>query len=304
MTKILITGSRGFLGSNLSHFLSGNKDYDIFLTSRSGKTGVKNPKQFFQGDLLDTSFVEDMISTIEPDVVFNTVSLVNVDLCEENPGMAENIIVDTARVLTEAISGRNCHLIHISTDQLFDGQRKMYTETDIPAPLNVYGAMKLKAEDTILQVNPRAAIIRTNFIGWSPAYHPPTFAEWIYQSLAQKKPITLFTDLYFCPIEVTYMAAALESVMHAGFGGILNLVGSERCSKYDFGMALARKFNLDPSMITASKVQPGSFKAKRQMDLSLSTKKYETLFGRQLPGLEESISRFYENREIRPLLGS
>jgi dTDP-4-dehydrorhamnose reductase len=100
------------------------------------------------------------------------------------------------------------------------------------------------------------------------------------------------------------MAAALESVMHAGFGGILNLVGSERCSKYDFGIALARKFNLDPSMITASKVQPGSFKAKRQMDLSLSTKKFETLFGRQLPGLEESISRFYENRGIRPLLES
>jgi len=303
MTKILITGSRGFLGSNLSHFFSGNKQYDIFRTSRSGKTGVKNTEQFFLGNLLDTAFVEDLISTIEPDVVFNTVSLVNVDLCEENPAMAEKIIVDTGRILAETLP-KKCHLIHISTDQLFDGQKPMYTESDTPAPLNVYGAMKLKAEDTILRVNPHAAIIRTNFFGWSPEYHPPTFAEWIYDNLVQKKPITLFTDLYFSPIEVTYLSAALESIMHAGFGGILNLVGSERCSKYAFGMALAEKFNLDPSTITASKVLPGSFKAKRQMDLSLSTRKYETLFGQQLPGLEENLSRFYKNRNIRPSLNS
>jgi dTDP-4-dehydrorhamnose reductase len=303
MTKILITGSRGFLGSNLIHTLSGNRNYEIFSTSRTGDPAGQKNERFFQGDLLDKSFVDNLISTIEPDVVINTVSLVNVDLCEEKPDLAEKMIVDTARTIAGSLSERECHLIHISSDQLFDGQKMMYSEEDLPAPLNVYGTMKLKAEDTVRHLAPDAAIIRTNFFGWSPRYHPPTFAEWIFNSLREKTPITLFTDLYFCPIEVSYLTEALEFVMRSDFGGVLNIVGSERCSKYEFGMALARKFGFDTSTITPSTTKPDSFKARRQGDLSLSISKYENMFSRKTPGLEENLSRFYQNRDIKSHLG-
>lgn len=303
MTKILITGSRGFLGSNLIHFLSGNKKYKMFSTSRSGDQGVQKNKRFFQGDLLDKSFFNELIATIEPDIVINTVSLVNVDLCEEKPALAEKIIVDTARNLAESLSKQDCRFIHISTDQLFDGQKMMYSEDDLPAPVNIYGTMKLKAENTVRHLVPGAAIIRTNFFGWSPRYHPPTFAEWIFNSLRDKTPITLFTDLYFCPIEVSYFIEALDLVMVSEFGGIINIVGSERCSKYEFGMALALKFGFDTSTITPSKMQPDSFKARRQSDLSLSIRKYEHVFSRTTPGLEENLSRFYNNRDVATYLG-
>jgi len=299
MTKILVTGARGFLGSNLVHFLSTNEKYEIFSTSRTGNLDRQKNARFVQGDLLERSFVDNVISTIEPDIVINTVSLVNVDLCEEKPALAEKIIVDTARNLAESLSKRNCRFIHISTDQLFDGQKRMYSEEDLPAPVNVYGTMKLKAENTVRHVTPNAAIIRTNFFGWSPSYHPPTFAEWIFNNLREKTPITLFTDLYFCPIEVSFLVEALESVMRSNFNGILNIVGSERCSKYEYGMALAKKFSLDTSTIIPSKMQPNSFKAIRQRDLSLSIKKYEQLFGQRTPGLEDSLSRFYHNRNIK-----
>jgi dTDP-4-dehydrorhamnose reductase len=299
MTKILITGSRGFLGSNLVHFLSTNKKYEIFSTSRTGNSEGQKNERFVRGDLLDRAFVDNVISTIKPDIVINTVSLVNVDLCEEKPALAEKIIVDTARNLAESLSKQDCRFIQISTDQLFDGQKMMYSEDDLPAPVNVYGTMKLKAENTVRHLVPGAAIIRTNFFGWSPRYHPPTFAEWIFNSLRDKTPITLFTDLYFCPIEVSYLIEALDLVMVSEFGGIINIVGSKRCSKFEFGMALARKFGFDTSTITPSKMQPDSFKARRQGDLSLSIKKYEQLFGQKTPGLEDSLSRFYRNRNIK-----
>lgn len=301
MKKILITGSRGFLGSNLFFFLSKNKDFDLFLTSRTGNPG-QDSERFFSGDLLDKSFVKSIISRIEPDIVINTVSLVNVDLCEEKPDLAEKMIVSTAYNLAETVSDFNCRLIHISTDQLFNGRKMMYSEEDTPSPLNVYGIMKLKAESYVNQLDPDSVIIRTNFFGWSPVYHPPTFAEWIFNSLVAKKPITLFTDLFFCPLEVSLLTELLEPVILSDFNGILNIVGSERCSKYDFGMFLADKFYLDSTIITPSKVKVDSFKAKRQSDLSLSIKKYETLFHRKIPGLEESMSRFHHNRIIKSFI--
>ena len=298
MIKILVTGSNGFLGSNLVHFFSRHKRYNCYSTSRTANPH-KNPQHFFRGDLLDTSFTEELISTVDPDVIINTVSLVDVDLCEEEPELAEKIIAKTAENLASSVYKQNCRLIHISTDQLFDGKKSMYSEDDTPAPVNVYGKMKLKAEDITRKMCPDVIIIRTNFFGWSPPYHPPTFAEWIYNSLQDKKPITLFTDYYFCPIEVTYLAEAIELVLQSDFRGILNIAGSERCSKYDFGISLAHRFGLDTSTISASKMNPDSFKAKRQRDLSLSNKKFEQYFSKKLPDLEDSLARFYMNQGIK-----
>jgi len=303
MTRILITGANGFLGSNLCHVLSRNKVYEIFGTSRSGSAGLPDGSQFFRGDLLDKTFVSDLVSRIGPDIVINTVSLVNVDLCEENPGLAEKVIVKTAGNLAEALSSSDGRLIQISSDQLFNGRGMLYSETDTPDPVNVYGKMKLRAEEIVAQQKPESLIIRTNFFGWSPEGHPPTFAEWIYSSLTEQKPITLFTDLYFSPIEVSLLVESIEILMGKDLSGILNVVGPDRCSKYDFGIALAKEFKLDSSIIHASAVRPDSFRAKRQMDLSLSIRKFERITGKKTPDLDSSLSRFYQNRNLKSVLG-
>lgn len=302
MQKVLITGARGFLGSNLVFLLSKNERYSIFLTSRSEPSGNHYSEKYYCGDLLDKTFVNRMIAKIEPDIVINTVSLVNVDLCEENPALAEKIIVNTSRNLANSLSNLDCRLIHISTDQLFNGEREFYSEDDIPSPLNVYGRLKLDAENIVQEAKPEVAIIRTNFFGWSPPRHPPTFAEWIFNGLNEKKPMTLFTDLFFSPLEVSLLIESLQDVMKSDFSGIVNIVGSERCSKFDFGIALASTFDLDDSIIIPSKISPEFFKAARPRDMSLSINKFRKIFNRDLPDLRTSLARFFLNRPMKTLL--
>jgi len=294
MIKVLITGSNGFLGSNLVRFFAVRSNYKVFSTSQ--KPSIDPIREnFLQGDLLDSSFIDNLFSRSYPDVVINTVSLVNVDQCEEAPGLAKKITVDTAENIAKASKRFGCSLIYISTDHLFDGKKSFYSEEDTPAPVNVYGKTKLRAETITQEIVRDAVIIRTNFFGWSPQGHLSTFGEWVYNNLKEQKPMNLFTDYYFTPVEVTYLAEAIQTVAESDFSGIIDIAGSERCSKYEFGITLAEICGFNPNPITPTKITSGSFKAPRQQDLSLSTMKYQELFHKNLPGLKTSLKRFADN---------
>jgi len=299
MMRILITGSNGLLGSNLARFFSAKNDHEVFATSchSSYSSELKN---FVRGDLLEAGFAEQLLSTVKPEIIVNTVGLANLDNCEEEPRLAYSIIVQTAENLARFAQRHRIRLIHISTDHLFDGTGSMYSEDDPPAPVNVYGKMKLEAEERILAAHDNAVIVRTNFYGWSPEHHPPTFSEWVFNSLKEQTTITLFTDYYFTPMEVTHLAEALEVVAKSDFRGVLNIAGSEWCSKYDFGIALAEIFNFSPAPIRHGKIAEVTFKARRQQDLSLSTEKFKGIFGRELPNLRDGLQRFCENKKAEP----
>lgn len=297
--RLLITGSNGLLGSNLVRFFQGRGVYDVFTTSRH-PSYLPELKNFTRGDLLDAAFVNQVISTVKPDIIINTVGPASVDKCEREPEFAYMLTVQTAENVAQSAQRYETRLIYISTDHLFDGRQSMYLEDDEPAPVNVYGKMKLQAEAKTLAVHPNTVITRTNFYGWSPRHHPTTFGEWVYDSLKQPIPINLFTDYYFTPLEVTHLAGALEIVANSELTGVINIAGCQRCSKYDFGIALAKVFGLDPSPICPGTINAVSFKAKRQRDLSLSTEKFKRIFNQNLPDLQEGLQRFCENIKVKP----
>jgi dTDP-4-dehydrorhamnose reductase len=196
-----------------------------------------------------------------------------------------------------AANEHKCRMVHISTDQLFDGRNSMYTEESFANPMNVYGMTKLFAEHIVSEKSNKAIIVRTNFFGWSPAGHPPTFGEWVYNSLKDKKPINLFYDYFFTPIEITYFIEALETVINSGFFyGIINIAGDTRCSKYDFGMEMAKTCDFDSYPITPTSMKNAPFVAVRPEELSLSTSKYRRIFKKELPTLRQSIERFCKNK--------
>jgi len=295
MKKILITGCNGFLGSNLIRFLS-NSNYEIVGTSLNDNLENKN-FLFKKGDLSDPLFAKSLIQLVNPDIIINTVAWTDVDACEVQPEKAYQLNVATAENVARSISNKNTKLIYISTDQLFDGLQSFYSENSIPNPINVYGKTKLEAENVCLSNHKNTIVVRTNFFGESPKNHKPSFAEWIFNSLNEKKEIKMFTDIFINPIEVSLFAKAIEKTFSCEYSGILNIVGNERISKYDFGIRLAEKFGFDNSLIVPSKSAGFNFKAARPLDMSLSVKKYETLFNYKLPSLEDSLNKFKENKK-------
>lgn len=291
--KILITGCNGFLGSNIIKSLS-KKDYELIGTSREGKKSF-NKIYFEKGDLLDIKFVKELIRFYNPDVIINTVALTDVDFCEKFPEEAYKLNVLTAENIAKSIEKEYTKLIHISSDQLFNGNKLVYSEEDNPAPLNIYGKTKLESEKSCLNYHKNTIIVRTNFFGWSSENHKPTFAEWIFNSLKNGKEIKMFNDVFFSPIEVSYLIKEIEKLFKSDYRGILNISGNERISKYEIGIKIAEKFGFDRSLIKSVKIDQSNLTAIRPLNMSLSVKKYEELFNSKLLNIEESLKKLMDN---------
>jgi dTDP-4-dehydrorhamnose reductase len=137
--------------------------------------------------------------------------------------------------------------------------------------------------------------VRTNFFGWSPAGHGKTFGEWLYKSLKEQRPVRLITDYFFTPIEVSHFVAALKTVAESAYCGVINIAGTERCSKHDFGMAMAREFGFETGSVVpcTGAEMPGM--VNRPRDLSLSTDKFTSLFGYRLPDVRQGLKTFRQN---------
>lgn len=293
--RILITGSTGFLGSNLIRFFSGN-GYEVVGSSRSEQ---KLEFENHVGDLRNEIFIDKLVSSVKPDLIINTASLANVDLCEQDPGYARQIIVNTAENLAKISEKYGSRLIYISTDHLYDGNSSWYSEDEVVHPINQYGNLKRVAEIATLSSSPEAIIVRTNFFGWSPLWHSPTFGEWIYNNLKEQNEMNLFTDYYFTPIEVGHLASIIEKIVHTNFYGIINIAGRDRCSKYDFGIKMAEMGDFSTECIHPSTLSKSGLCSKRPGDLSLSSVKLRDELNLYPPSLKESILSFLKQSQGR-----
>jgi|SRR5665213_1074063 len=283
--KVLVTGSRGLLGSHLVKVLTQLR-HDVIGVTHDDIDLVTQPVKVIR-----------ILSEHRPDVVINCVGWANVDACQEDPNKAWLVNAESVVELARLTYAMNIRLIHISTDQVFDGKQGYCAEHAVPCPVNVYGWSKVGGERICLKENPDATVIRTSFYGWAPDGHTPTFADWLYTSLRDKKPIQLFDDSYFSALEVYYLAEALEKVIQKPMHGILNIVSNELFSKAQFGKSMADVFGLSMDAVTIGQSEYVPLRVKRPYELSLSIGKFYWAFGYKPAGLLAGLHRLKKEKK-------
>lgn len=291
MKRLLITGSSGMLGGNLAAELKDKCDIIGLYRSHPNPTIVSQ----FKADLAQYSDkTRALITKIRPDAVIHCAALTNVEACEEDYKFAYATNAAATRNLIEDLAPA-ARFIYISTDSVFDGEKGDYNEMDRPRPLNNYAKTKLEGELFVEGLSKNHVIIRTNIFGWNRV-KGVSFAEWVFNSLNQKKKINMFTDVIFSPITAGTLSSLINKLLHQNFTGRLNVGSASSISKYDFGTKIAALFNFDRSLIMPTSVDDFKFKAKRPKNTSLNVSKAETLLG-PLPGVEEELERFYQKKE-------
>ncbi len=176
-------------------------------------------------------------------------------------------------------------MIYISTDHLFLGNESLVNEDHPISPVNVYAKTKAEAEACVL-VDAETLIIRTNFYGWGTSYRH-SFSDMIINSLRAHKKIILFKDIYYTPLLVETLVNIVHELVQRKFTGIFNVVGDDRISKYDFGLNLAKVFNLDSGLIDPGKISDCPSLVQRPQDISLSNQKVSECLNKKIGGLDQ-----------------
>ena len=232
-------------------------------------------------DLTDAGALRRLWRDLQPHVVIHCAAQSRTGPCQQNPTLARRINVEATSLLAELAAG--IPFLFLSSDQVFDGARGWYVETDPVSPLNVYGETKAEAERIVLQ-NPRHSVIRVALNAGTSPTGDRSFVEDMRSSVKGGRLLTLFTDEFRCPLPAGMTARALWELIDRNRPGLYHLGGAERLSRWEIGQALTPWY---PEL--AALIQPGSVRAytgaPRPADLSMRCDKLQGLLSFPLSGL-------------------
>lgn len=283
--RIFITGGGGLLGSRLSQ-IALEQGHEVFSGHNNNLPENGIPVKF---NLAAESSINKAVSQAQPEVIFHTAALTDVDKCETERNLACQINVRGTKLMAEAAKKSGAFLIYISTDYVFDGSRGMYREEDAVNPISHYGYTKLLGEKYANCVA-RPCVI----YGSRPASGKVNFALWIIDKLRKGEKIKIVTDQYISPTLNTNLAGMLLEAGEKRLEGIYHLAGAERISRYDYACRLADIFGLDKSLIAPSKMAEIGWKAKRPMDSSMDVSKAVHLFKEKPWNIDKSFKTLRE----------
>ena len=272
---VLITGAEGLIGSYLVRTAARwSPDWQVYGMTRR------------DADLTDQSQVTALWSRLQPQAVIHCAALSRAGQCEADPALAREINVDATRRLGELAYDKP--FLFLSSDQVFDGAKGWYVETDAVRPLNVYGETKVEAERVVLQ-NQTHTVIRVALTAGRSETGDRSFVEDMRKACRQGQTLTLFTDEFRCPLPAGVVARAVWALLNHARPGLYHLGGRERMSRWDIGLALAQWYpELSPCL------QTGSIKdytgPARPADLSMRSDKIQKLLSFRLPGFGDWLA--------------
>lgn len=285
MTRLLVTGGSGLLGSTVARRSA--ERYEAVMT-----TYLSRPVDFEGVDCRKVDLTEktqvQSLAAFDPDVVVHCAAMTDVDRCEREPDTAERYNVGMSKRVARLAAETDARLVHISTDAVFDGESRNYTIDDEPNPVNVYGQTKLEAESAVQKIHDDSAVVRTSIYGWN-ATSGQSLAEWMLSKLRGGETLPAFEDAYFTPIYTGDLVRCLFELVNSELNGILHVAGRDRCSKLEFANAIAKVFEVDEDLIQPVSIKEIDFEAPRGSDLSLSVKQTRNLLDCSLPGLREGL---------------
>lgn len=292
--RILLSGSTGLLGSAFHRELRKDPEFQIVTPSRSDL----DLKEFYQ--------VRKIFELHKPEVFINCAAYTDVDGAEANQQECWSVNSDSLSFFAEAAKEFNSHIIHFSTDYIFDGLATApYLETSTPNPINYYGGSKLQGETNLIsRFGSSATVIRT---AWLYGGNKKTFVDYIIDRIAQGvNEIVVVEDQVGQLTNVNLVVTAALNMISQGienYDGIWNITSQEFASWHEIAMFVDDYLGSQSHLVGISGDSLNRV-AKRPKFSALDASKFESIFYK-LPTWQEDLTRYlkegYEvggNREI------
>ena len=289
--RILVTGSNGLLGQKLTRLLQQDEDVHLIATAR-GRSALRVSRgEYHNLDISDRNQVDHVLRLTKPEVVINTAAMTQVDDCETHREACWKANVTAVENIVRCCTALHTHLVHVSTDFIFDGSHGPLDEEATPGPVNFYGESKLAAEEVIRNSDASWAILRTVLVfGITEDMSRSNIVLWVKKSLEQHKSIQVVNDQWRTPTLAEDLAMGCYLAAKKRAKGIYNISGKDFLSPYDIAIKTAGFFGLDTRLINATDstkfVQP----AKRPLITGFIIDKARKELGYEPHSFEEGLA--------------
>jgi dTDP-4-dehydrorhamnose reductase len=248
-------------------------------------------------DVSDSAQVDRVLSSIHADVVISTAAFHKVEECEKQPAPSFAVNAVGPRNLALVCRQKNAVLVHFSTDYVFDGrQRRPYTESDLPRPLNVYGVSKLAGEHILALTWHRCFVIRTcGLYGVAgSAGKGGNFVETMLKKASEGAPIRVVDDQVLTPTFTGHLAEAVSQLIRTQAYGLYHVTAEGQCSWYEFARKIFELENLAADLKPVSSREFAS-PVQRPAYSVLSKAKLRAL-GITMPPWDDGLRRYLAAR--------
>jgi dTDP-4-dehydrorhamnose reductase len=244
--RVLVTGAGGQLGQDLAAaFEAAGPHHRVTAAGREAL------------DVSRRDAVLQAMAVLEPDLVVHAGAWTAVDACEADPERAFLVNALGARNVAEGARRQDAHLVHVSTDYVFDGHStRPYREWDEPHPLSVYGRSKLGGEREVASLLPGAAIVRTS---WVCGARGANMLKTILRLSAERPRLEFVDDQRGCPTFTEDLAAMIVRLAVARLPGLFHVTNQGPTTWYQFARAVVAAAGRDPSMVhpvTTAELEP------------------------------------------------
>jgi dTDP-4-dehydrorhamnose reductase len=288
MSKVLLIGANGQLGSDLKRVFAAAGDEVVALTHA-------------QVDVCNSAGVAAVVAEVQPQVVLNTSAFHKVEECEKKPELAFEVNGSAAMNLAQVCQKAGATLVHFSTDYVFGGypHNTPFEETDRPAPQNVYGISKLAGEYLIASNTDRYFVVRVcGLYGIAGSSGKGgNFVENMLKKALAGEPVRVVEDQVLTPTYTVDLAKAVRQLIQTGKFGLYHLSSEGQCSWYEFTRHIFECAEIKANL-TGCKTGDFPSPVKRPAYSVLSKAKLHKL-GLSIPPWQDALPRYLKERAQR-----
>ncbi len=238
--RVLVTGAAGQVGARVVECLGA---HDVLAAGHDIL------------DLADRDQVEQVVGTFAPEAVVNAAAMTNVDACERDPERALAVNALGVRHLAVAAARAGAHVVHVSTDYVFDGaSTRPYDEWDAVHPISEYGRSKLAGERELESHARSWAVVRTS---WVFGKRGTDLISWAFGAYERGELDGVLADQLSIPTYAPDLAELLARFAVERREGLFHVTsGSEACTRHELVTDALRNRGLDADRVQAITVIP------------------------------------------------
>jgi len=294
--RLLITGANGFVAGSIVK--QADPRWELHALSRSAAAFERANLTWHTVASLDEDKLHDLFHDVDPDAVIHTAALADIDYCQANQAEAVAVNVELTRIIATLCFDHDAKMVHLSTDNVFDGEKGSYDEKDPLNPVNFYGETKVRGEWAVSASHCNAVIGRVALVMGLPMLGTGnSFVSRMMTTLEAGRDVTAPANEIRSPVDVVTLGRALLELAENDWTGCMHLSGSDRLSRLDMMRRIAKRLGYDEARIVAHDPASIPGRAARPRDVSLRNMKARARLKTPMVDLDRGIDLMLESQK-------